>query len=276
MLESLNVPSAIRYDAQNRSGLAPLSVARRAGHGTVAIVPENAVQPAATDQGQAVKGMFGRIAGRYDLLNRLLSARRDVAWRRRALADLRNEPGLLIDLACGTYDVGIEALARNKATQVLGLDFCVPMLIAGNPKRQQLPIAASAGDCMCLPLASGIARTVTISYGWRNVSDPTTALREIERILEPGGEVLILEFFRPTSWWPKVFYGSFCRWFFPLMGKLLAGDASAYHYLHDSVQRFLSIEEASELVRSIGFTEVRTLSFFGGVSHAILAQKVRA
>lgn len=236
-------------------------------------MPPDAGPDTAAPDPERVRGMFGRIAGRYDLLNRLLSARRDVAWRRTALTHLKNQPGLLVDLACGTYDVGLEALARGSAERVIGLDFCLPMLIAGEAKRVGHPLAASAGDCLRLPLADGCARTVTIAYGWRNVADPARALAEIARVLEPGGEVLILEFFRPTRWWPRLFYATFGRWLFPAVGGLLAGDAAAYRYLHDSVQRFLSSAEAVDLVSQHGFTAVRTLTFFGGVSHAILARK---
>jgi len=233
----------------------------------------SASSAASASQPDQVRGMFGRIAGRYDLLNRLLSARRDVAWRRHALSQLSNPPGLLVDLACGTYDVGLEALTQGLARQVIGLDFCLPMLVAGERKRRGKHLAASAGDCLRLPLADGCARTVTISYGWRNVADQTQAVAEMARILEPGGELLILEFFRPQRWWPRVFYATFGRWIFPAVGGLIAGDTAAYRYLHDSVQRFLRIDEALTVVTAQGFTQARAISYFGGISHAILARK---
>ena len=221
-----------------------------------------------------VKHLFGRIAGRYDLLNRLLSARRDVAWRATALGMLRGAPGTLIDLACGTFDFGLQALAAGHARVVHGSDFCQPMLVAGATKRTGKPLSASVGDALRLPYADGCGDVVSIAYGWRNVDDPAAALREMRRMLVPGGEVLILEFFRPLRWWPRLFYGTFGRLVFPLIGGLVAGDAAAYRYLNDSVQRFLSVPEAERLLRECGFTEVRTRSFFGGVSHALVARAV--
>ena len=217
--------------------------------------------------------MFGRIAGRYDLLNRLLSARRDVAWRAKALALIDGSPHTVIDLACGTFDLGLQALAVGKAQRVHGTDFCQPMLVAGTTKRQHQPISASVGDALRLPFADGAADAVMVAYGWRNFDDPEAALREMSRTLAPGGQILILEFFRPGWWWPRLFYATFGRWIFPAMGGLLAGDASAYRYLHDSVQRFLSLDEATALCTRCGFTTIRTASCFGGISHAIVAQR---
>lgn len=220
-----------------------------------------------------VKDMFGRIAGHYDLLNRLLSARRDVAWRAKALAMVDGTPHTVIDLACGTFDLGLQALTVGKAKRVHGTDFCQPMMVAGAAKRLGQPVSASVGDALRLPFADGAADAVMVAYGWRNFDDPEAALREMSRTLAPGGQVLILEFFRPSWWWPRLFYATFGRWVFPAMGGLLAGDASAYRYLHDSVQRFLSLDEATALCVRCGFTKVRTASCFGGISHAIVAHR---
>lgn len=222
---------------------------------------------------KAVQHMFGRIAGRYDLLNRLLSARRDVAWRAKALALLEGTPHTVVDLACGTFDLGLQAIASGKAVRVHGTDFCQPMLVAGAAKRTGRPISASVGDALRLPYADQSVDAVMVAYGWRNFSDPEAALREMHRILVPGGQVLILEFFRPAWWWPKLFYATFGRWVFPAVGGLLAGDAAAYRYLHDSVQRFLTCDAAVAMHQHCGFTRVRTASCFGGISHAIAAHR---
>ncbi len=220
---------------------------------------------------QAVRAMFGRIAGRYDLANRVLSARRDVRWRRAALAMLDGSPATVLDLACGTFDLGIEALAQGKAQRVHGSDFCLPMMVAGSAKRTGHPISATTADALHLPFADGAFDAVVIGYGWRNFDDPAAALREMRRVLIPGGQVLILEFFRPQRLWPRLFYGSFVRWFCPVLGRLIAGDSAAYRYLHDSVHRFVSVDEADRLLRANGFIDMRWRSFFGGVSHAVVA-----
>ncbi len=219
----------------------------------------------------AVQSMFARIAPRYDLLNRVLSARRDVAWRRAALAMWEGTPGRVLDLACGTFDLGLEAVARGKAIQVHGCDFCLPMLVAGAGKRAGTTITASQGDALRLPFAAGSFDAACVGYGWRNFPDPARSLAEIHRVLRPGGQLLILEFFRPERWWPRVFYGTVGRTVFPLVGGMLAGDADAYRYLNASVQRFLSVSEADSLVRRSGFTRPRWRSFFGGISHAVVA-----
>lgn len=221
-----------------------------------------------------VQAMFGRIAGRYDLLNRVLSARLDLRWRRIAIGMLPSGQGDALDLACGTFDLGLMALEQGRASRVHGCDFCVPMLAAGAAKRAGRPLSASAGDALRLPYADASFDVAMVAYGWRNFGDPLASARELRRVLRPGGRLLILEFFRPMRWWPKTFYATFGRGVFPIAGGLLAGDRSAYRYLHDSVQGFVSTAEAEDVVLRAGFAEPRWRSFSGGVSHAIAALAV--
>ncbi len=223
---------------------------------------------------ETVKALFANIAPRYDLLNRVLSARSDVRWRRRALDLVEGRPESVLDLACGTFDLGLEALARGKAMRVHGCDFCQPMLVAGAGKRRGHPLSASVGDALHLPFADQAFDLAMIAYGWRNFSDPTLALRELRRVLRPGGQLLILEFFRPLGWWPKLFYGTFGRFIFPAAGGALAGNPGAYRYLNDSIGRFLSQGEADALLLREGFAQTRWTSFFGGVSHGVVARLV--
>ena len=221
----------------------------------------------------AVRHMFARIAPRYDLLNRVLSARQDVAWRRAALALVEGSGHRTLDLACGTFDLGLEALARGTAGSIHGCDFCQPMLVAGGGKRAGRPVSAAVGDALHLPYADGSFDLAMVAYGWRNFADPGTALEELARVLRPGGQLLILEFFRPEGWWPRTFYATFGKVVFPVVGGLLAGDSSAYRYLHDSVQGFLSTSDADGLLVGRGFSARRWLPFFGGVSHAVWAKR---
>jgi demethylmenaquinone methyltransferase/2-methoxy-6-polyprenyl-1,4-benzoquinol methylase len=221
---------------------------------------------------ETVKALFANIAPRYDLLNRVLSARNDVRWRRRALDLVDGRPESVLDLACGTFDLGLEALARGKAMRVHGCDFCQPMLVAGAGKRRGHPLSASVGDALHLPFADHAFDLAMIAYGWRNFSDPALALRELRRVLRPGGQLLILEFFRPLGWWPKLFYGSFGRFIFPAAGGALAGNPGAYRYLNESIGRFLAQGEADALLIRESFTQTRWTSFFGGVSHGVVAK----
>lgn len=218
---------------------------------------------------ETVKQMFGRIAPTYDLANRVLSARRDVAWRRRALKLVEGSPQDVLDLACGTFDLALEALARGKAARVHGCDFALPMLQAGAAKRAGRPVSAAAGDAQRLPYADGAFDLAMVAYGWRNFGDPAAALAELARVLRPGGQLLILEFFRPVRLWPRLFYGTFGRFVLPVAGGLVSGDAAAYRYLNDSIARFVSIDEAQGLFTAAGFQRVRVSSCFGGVSHAL-------
>ena len=220
---------------------------------------------------EAVKALFANIAPKYDLLNRVLSARNDVRWRRRILREVAGAPIDVLDLACGTFDLGLEALVQGKAQRVHGCDFCQPMLVAGADKRKGHPLSASVGDALHLPFTDRSFDMAMVAYGWRNFGDPRLALRELARVLRPDGQLLILEFFRPTSWWPKTFYGSFGKVVFPLVGGTLTGNAGAYRYLNDSIARFLSREEADAAIAEAGFTNQRWVSFFGGVSHGVVA-----
>ncbi len=222
---------------------------------------------------EAVKHLFGRIAPRYDLLNRVLSARRDVVWRRKALTLLDGKPQTILDLACGTFDLALQSLDEGKAVRVHGCDFCAPMLHAGADKRAGKAVSAAVGDALRLPYADGAFDAALVAYGWRNFGDPEASLRELYRVLKPGGQLLILEFFRPDGWWPKLFYGTFGRFVFPAIGGLLAGDASAYRYLNESIKGFLSTTDATDALTKTGFSGVRWQPFFGGVSHAVKAAR---
>jgi len=223
---------------------------------------------------KTVQAMFGRIACRYDLLNRVLSARLDVRWRRLAIALVPPGDGDALDLACGTFDLGLAALRQGRARRVHGCDFSVPMLAAGAGKRRGAALSAAAGDALRLPYADAAFDLAMVAYGWRNFGDPLASARELRRVLRPGGHLLILEFFRPVRWFPKAFYATFGRGVFPLAGAVLAGDREAYRYLHDSVQGFVSPAEADIHLRDAGFTGPRWRALCGGVSHAVAVKAV--
>jgi len=219
----------------------------------------------------SVRSMFDRIAPRYDLLNRLLSAGTDVRWRRttvRLLALPRG--GRVLDLCTGTADLLIEALGRDPAARGVGIDLSSEMLVRGVRKigRQGMGPrgALASGDAERLPLAAGTFDGAMIAFGIRNVGDPSAALREIHRVLRPEGTVVILEFSNPRG-----LLGAAYRLYFgrvlPRIGGLVSGDRSAYAYLPASVGRFPSPQAFAGLMEQAGFAAAKPVALTGGIAH---------
>lgn len=240
-----------------------------------------AVTPTAGAPEQAaVRSMFDRIAPRYDLLNRLLSAGIDRRWRR-AAADALGVGGevLLLDLCTGTADLLIEALGRGPRHTGVGIDLSEQMLVRAAAKlrgRGLSPRAAlAAGDGERLPLRGQLFDGALVSFGIRNIGRPGLALREIHRVLCPGGRLVILEFSLP-----KGLLGALYRFYFarvlPRIGGLVSGDPSAYAYLPASVERFLAPEELGRLMREAGFEGVDWRPLTGGVAYLHCGQKPAA
>lgn len=185
----------------------------------------------------AVRSMFARIAGRYDLLNRVLSAGVDRSWRRRTVARSgAGEGSLVVDACCGTGDLAFE-FARAGA-RVVGVDFTQPMLARAQAKRGRPGregITFVQGDALALPVASGVADIAAVAFGLRNVADRQAGLGELVRVVRPGGRVLVLEFTRP----PGRVLGAAYRLYFtrvlPRIGGVVSGDGGAYQYLPRSV-----------------------------------------
>ncbi len=225
----------------------------------------------AKEKRRRVKSMFGNIAGRYDLLNTILSFGQDRRWRKSSLRRLGLERSdVLVDIAGGTGDVALTAAKlQPELYAALVLDFSEPMLRLAGPKIQRsrarpavLPIAA---DAVSLPLPGGCADAVTIAFGIRNVVDVPAALSEMNRILKPGGKLLILEFAVPKG---RIF-GPVFRWYFtrvlPGIGGLISGSRAAYEYLPRSVGEFFTPEEMEKLMREAGFNIIATKRYSFGV-----------
>lgn len=213
--------------------------------------------------------MFDRIAPRYDLLNRVLSMRRDVAWRRRLSALLpERDPLAVLDLATGTGDV-LLALRRHctRVRSGVGVDMAGRMLGIGKTKFESTGDAdvlrMVRGDALQLPIADGSFDAVTIAFGIRNVLDVESALREMRRILKPDGRALVLEFSLPAFAPLRAGYLLYFRHVLPRIGGLVSGDAFAYRYLNQTVETFPYGEAFCELMRSAGYRNVRahTLTF---------------
>jgi len=217
-----------------------------------------------------VRSMFDRIAPRYDLLNRLLSAGTDVRWRR-ACADLLelDRPVRLLDLCTGTADLLVEALRRDARHRGAGVDLSEEMLRRGAAKLRRRGLAGrtglAAGDAEALPFAPATFDAATIGFGIRNVGDPAAALGEIRRVLRPGGRLVVLEFSQPRGWLGALYRRYFHR-VLPRVGALVSGDSSAYSYLPASVARFPTPEAFAALMEGAGFTSVRWRLLTGGIA----------
>ncbi len=210
------------------------------------------------DRSRYVRSTFARVAGRYDLMNRLMSAGQDGAWRRRAirLADLR--PGArLLDLGAGTGDLTAEALRRRPGLSVVAADFTLEMMRLGRQRPGRGSIPWLAADALCLPFAEATFDAAVSGFLMRNVADVPRALWEQQRVLKPGGRIVILETTPP----PRGVFSPLARFYLrrviPLLGRLVAGQPAAYAYLSASTEGFLPAEALADCMAAAGFRQVR-------------------
>lgn len=221
---------------------------------------------------QHVGSMFDRIAHRYDLLNRLLSFGTDVRWRKRLAGQLPAGEALrVLDLATGTADVLI-ALDRHcpRVARGTGVDLSFGMLSHGVPKLRALGLADRfrlvRGDAQRLPLPSDAYDAVTISFGIRNVLDVEAGLREMCRVLKPGGRALVLEFSLPGNALFRAGYLFYFRHVLPRVGALVSGDAQAYRYLNQTVETFPYGAAFAQLMNNAGFRSVQAHPLTFGIA----------
>lgn len=218
-----------------------------------------------------VRQMFSDIAPRYDLLNHLLSFNIDRGWRRRAIDALawqQAPEGLYLDVCAGTLDVAVELAKRSGFRgRVLGADFVEAMLRRGVGKTVGLPVFGTAADALALPLADASCDAAIAAFGVRNLVDLDAGLREVARVVRPGGRFVILEFTTPASAVMRAMYGFYSNRLLPLIGGLISGNRGAYRYLPESIARFPAAPELAERMRGGGFRDVRwELLTFGTVA----------
>lgn len=215
----------------------------------------------AADKRGYVRAMFTDIALRYDLLNHLLSFNIDRGWRRKAIAALEVEAGsagTYLDLCAGTLDVAV-ALSRQPgfSGRVVGADFSEAMLRAGRVKAAGRPVFAVTADALALPLASESCDGAIVAFGVRNLVDLDAGLREVARVVRPGGRFVILEFTTPPNPIVWAAYGFYANRLLPIVGGLISGNRGAYRYLPESIARFPSAAELGDRLRAAGFEDVR-------------------
>ena len=222
----------------------------------------------------AVNTMFGRIARRYDLANHLLSGGLDFGWRRRLVAAVRRAaPRDALDLATGSGDVAFALSRRLPAgTRITGMDFCQPMLDEAEVKKTTAGPGRFAnvifrqGDGLALPLADESFDAVTISFGLRNLADRDRGLREMRRVLRPGGRLFVLEFSQPHAWFRPLYF-FYLQQILPRIAGWVTGDRAAYNYLNDTITAFPGRAALAEEIRAAGFsTVVATGLTFGTVA----------
>lgn len=225
---------------------------------------------------QNIGSLFDRIAGTYDKLNHLLSLNIDRRWRRKAV-ELLQPCGKLLDVAIGTADLALEIVRQQKADHVTGIDLSTEMMRIGEEKvrKQNLSerITFEQGSALELPYPDGHFDTVTCAYGVRNFSDLDRGLQEMQRVLRPHGQLVILEFSYPENRLVRWAYDLYFSHILPTVGRWLSKDKTAYSYLNRSVKYFIWGNEMCQHLCYAGFKNAKcqTLSF--GITSIYTATK---
>jgi demethylmenaquinone methyltransferase / 2-methoxy-6-polyprenyl-1,4-benzoquinol methylase len=229
----------------------------------ISILPD---QDSSLNKKKQIENMFDDIAPRYDFLNRLMSMRIDVLWRKRVIKLLQaNQPKLILDVATGTGDLAI-ALQKLNPNKVVGLDLSQQMLSIAEEKIKSLHLTQSIelikGDGEQLPFADNSFDAVTVAFGVRNFENLEKGLKEIQRVLKPQGQFVILEFSKIKMFPFKQFFGFYFRYITPILGKMFSKSNKAYTYLTNSVAVFPEGEEMCVILQQLGFkkTKCHTLS----------------
>jgi demethylmenaquinone methyltransferase/2-methoxy-6-polyprenyl-1,4-benzoquinol methylase len=220
------------------------------------------------ERARYVQKMFARIAGRYDVMNRLMTAGQDVKWRRYVIQQARLPArGRLLDIATGTGDIALEALRQRPQIHAVGGDFTVEMMLVGRSRVDglaQRTIQWVGADTLTLPFPSDSFDAVTSGFLMRNVIDVPGAFREQMRVIKPGGRVVVLESSPPKKNLLRPFITIHLNSIIPMLGRLVAGDGDAYRYLPDSTQQFKGPDALADIMRRVGFVDVQYKLFMFG------------
>jgi demethylmenaquinone methyltransferase/2-methoxy-6-polyprenyl-1,4-benzoquinol methylase len=216
------------------------------------------VLPAPSEKRSYVRRMFGAIAPRYDLMNRLMTLGRDQVWRRTVVRLCALPPGgRLLDVATGTGDIGYEALRADPAPRVVGLDLTPEMMLLGREKQRGRAFPFIEGDGLALPFGDDTFDAAASGFMMRNVVDIRAAFSEQLRVVRPGGRVVCLEITLPSTpvlgWLIEVYFFRVV----PFVGRLISGNREAYLYLPESVAAFPPPPELKQIIESIGLRDVR-------------------
>lgn len=226
---------------------------------------------------QQVSQMFDNISSRYDLLNHVLSLGIDRSWRRKAIARLKPlAPRFILDVATGTGDLALQALSLNPE-KIWGVDISEGMLAIGKKKISQMNLSnrieLGYGDSENLPFEENKFDAVTVAFGVRNFEDLKKGLREINRVLRPGGVLVVLEFARPRNFLFRKMYHFYFNFVLPKIGRWISRDKAAYTYLPESVQVFPDRDDFTEILRQTGFNNATWQALTFGISAIYTARK---
>lgn len=231
--------------------------------------PLNAWSP--DERISAVKNIFNTITPHYDLLNRIMSARRDVYWRRFAVNRLPNEVKKVLDVATGTGDLAIEIASQRPQVEVIGADFVEKMMRIAEAKTTEKGLNTRinyvAGDATRLPFADNEFDSATIAFGLRNIPDRLAAIKEIARVIKPGGKLIVLEMTFPENLKLRRFFTWYLNKMIPILGGVISGNPKAYRYLPDSIQDFLSPAQLTGLFQQAGLHSVKTFPLTFGLTY---------
>jgi demethylmenaquinone methyltransferase/2-methoxy-6-polyprenyl-1,4-benzoquinol methylase len=219
-----------------------------------------------------VKEMFATVTKKYDFLNRLLSLRRDVAWRRFTVKKMQFfKTGRLLDVACGTGDLSIDAALRYGRINITGIDFVYEMLDAGRDKikRKGLDrrISLMQSDALELPFCDNSFDAVAVAFGVRNMPNREKALKEMLRVTVPGGSVMVLEMTFVQSRMFKIIYHIYLNYLLPRLAKYFSPNPAAYHYLADSIMNFPNPDAFATMMEETGMVDVKKFPLTFGVTY---------
>jgi demethylmenaquinone methyltransferase/2-methoxy-6-polyprenyl-1,4-benzoquinol methylase len=218
-----------------------------------------------TEDKSHVQAMFGRIARRYDLMNRLMTLGHDRAWRKFVVQQAQlNNNSRVLDIAAGTGDIAFEVRQQYPAAQVVAADFALPMMQVGQTRSMGQQVAWTGANALALPLPDETFDGVVSGFLFRNVPDIPQTLAEQWRILRPGGRMVTLDTSPPTNPFLRPFINIHFKLIIPLLGHLITGDASAYRYLPESTLAFKTPDEFVALMQAAGFQNVGYRRFMFG------------
>jgi demethylmenaquinone methyltransferase/2-methoxy-6-polyprenyl-1,4-benzoquinol methylase len=219
----------------------------------------------------AIRSLFARIAQRYDLANHLLSGGLDFWWRHRAAKLVRQwRPDRILDLAAGSGDLALALARQIPEAEITAADFSAEMLAVARTKGLTNTVVA---DALRLPFAEASFEAVAVAFGLRNMADWSAALREILRVLAPGGHLLVLDFSLPQARQLQALYRFYLHRCLPAIARLVTGEAEAYRYLGASIEEFPSGEAMRALLQENGFRAPRSQPLSGGIVTIYCASK---